>query len=243
MCRLYPLLAGSLLLISMWSPPAHAQDTSSGPSCMLLCTPELALEPTVTLEPIVRSADVRNLQTGSVTSADPTTTFEIVAALGVPTTIPRVELTGEVIWTPFAETGTNPFTGRSADELEVDAIDDNAVELEFELNLMLLTAEATGGWVEAHFDVVDQLSPAEQPDDTRLYTHKLNFELDASVAPFHRFETAGYLRHVELEGSLDYLATGLPQEGDVLGDERFLEDASPWGFSVVLILPLAPLPL
>ena len=50
-----------------------------------------------------------------------------------------------------------------------------------------------------------------------------------------------WLRNVELKGSLDYVATGLPKAGDVIGDERFLEDASPWSFSVVVVLPLAPL--
>lgn len=233
------LLLGVLLLVlGAHVAPAYAQEDDP---CWLLCTPEVELEPTVAVEPIFRSANVRNLRSGAVTSADPTATFEVVVAVGVPTTIPRVGLTGEVIWSPFADTDANPFTGRSADELGVDAIDDNPVELEFELNLMLLTAEQTGGWAEVHVDFIDQLSPAEQPDDTRLYTHKLNFELDASVAPFHRFEKAGYLRHVEWEGSLDYLATGLPREGDVLQGERFLDDAGPWGFSVVLILPVAPL--
>ena len=50
-----------------------------------------------------------------------------------------------------------------------------------------------------------------------------------------------WLRNVELEGSLDYVATGLPKAGDVIGDERFLDDASPLSFSVVAVLPLAPL--
>lgn len=237
------LLVGALLLVlSAHVAPAYAQ-AQEGRSCTLLCTPEVEFEPTVAVEPLFGGARVRNLRTNAVTEASPSSTFEMVFAVGVPTTIPRVGLTGEVIWSPFADTDANPFTGRTADELGVDAIDDNPVELEFELNVMLLTAEQTGGWAEVHVDVIDQLSPAEQPDDTRLYTHKLNFELDASMAPFHRVEAAGYLRHVELEGSLDYLATGLPREGDVLGSERFLDDASPWGFSAVLILPVAPLPL
>lgn len=41
--------------------------------------------------------------------------------------------------------------------------------------------------------------------------------------------------------SLDYLATGLPKKGDVLGGERFVESASPWSLSFVLVMPLAPL--
>ena len=49
------------------------------------------------------------------------------------------------------------------------------------------------------------------------------------------------MRGVEFETSLDYLATGLPAEGDVFPDgTRFLDDASPWSLSVVVILPIAP---
>jgi len=40
---------------------------------------------------------------------------------------------------------------------------------------------------------------------------------------------------------LDYVATGLPEAGDVLGDERFVQKASPWSISFVIVLPLAPL--
>lgn len=40
---------------------------------------------------------------------------------------------------------------------------------------------------------------------------------------------------------VDYLATGLPRAGDQFGNERFLDRASPWSLSFVLVLPLAPL--
>ena len=49
------------------------------------------------------------------------------------------------------------------------------------------------------------------------------------------------LRNVEAEISLDYLATGLPKAGDVIDGERFLDRASPWSLSFVVVLPLAPL--
>lgn len=240
MLRCCSLLIAFLLLIGAHVAPAYAQEDDA---CRLLCTPEVAIEPSVAVEPLFGGATVEDIETGATSAPSTSSTFELVLAVGVPTALPRVELTGEAIWSPFADTDANPFTGQSAEELGVESVADNPVELEFELNLMLLTAEETGGWVEAHFDIVDQLSPAERPGDTRLYTHKLNFELDVSVAPFHRFEEAGYLRHVELEGSLDYMATGIPQRGDVLGGERFLDDASPWSFTAVLVLPLAPLSL
>ena len=51
-----------------------------------------------------------------------------------------------------------------------------------------------------------------------------------------------WLKDVELEGSVDYVATGLLRAGDVIGNERFLDDASPWSFSLVFVLPIAPLP-
>jgi hypothetical protein len=41
--------------------------------------------------------------------------------------------------------------------------------------------------------------------------------------------------------SLDYHATGLPKAGDVIGDERFLDHANPWSFSLLMIIPHAPL--
>jgi hypothetical protein len=50
-----------------------------------------------------------------------------------------------------------------------------------------------------------------------------------------------WLRGVELEGSLDYVATGLPRKGDQHNGVRFLDDASPWSFSIVIVLPIAPL--
>ena len=39
----------------------------------------------------------------------------------------------------------------------------NRVELEFELNLGVLQAEQTRGWVSSDFDIVDQFGPAERP--------------------------------------------------------------------------------
>ena len=147
--------------------------------------------------------------------------FELEFAADVPTEIPRVGFTFEAIFSPFQ--------------------DDTEVELELELNLTWLEPEQTGGWVESCFDIIDKFSPAERPTDTSAYTHKLNFELDTAVFLFNALPEDNWLRNVELEGSLDYVATGLPKAGDVIGNERFLDDASPWSFSVVGILPLASL--
>ena len=104
--------------------------------------------------------------------------------------------------------------------------DDHDVELESELNLYWLESEHTRGWVSSHLDVVDQFSPAERTTDTRAYTHKLDLELDTAGAVFNRLPEGHWLRDVEIEGSLDYLATGLPA-----GTPR-------WSFSVVFVIPL-----
>jgi len=58
---------------------------------------------------------------------------------------------------------------------------------------------------------------------------------------FSRLPDGHWLRNVEAEVSLDYVATGLPKAGDVVAGERFLNKASPWSLSFVMVVPLAPL--
>jgi hypothetical protein len=58
---------------------------------------------------------------------------------------------------------------------------------------------------------------------------------------FSRLPEGHWLRNIEAEISLDYLATGLPKAGDTIDDERFLDNASPWSLSFVMVIPLAPL--
>jgi hypothetical protein len=61
------------------------------------------------------------------------------------------------------------------------------------------------------------------------------------VLPFKRLPDGRWLRGVELETSLDYLATGLPKRGDTFPDgTRYLNNASRWSFSIVIVLPVAP---
>ena len=208
--------------------------------CKLLCIPKLKLEPTLTIENLFSPPRIAELENGvpvKTTEAVREATFEMVLALDIPTEIPRVGLTFETIWAPFTGTPENPFTNVMAQELEIR---DNSVELEFELNLMLLEAEQSGGWVETHFDIVDKFSPAQRPGDTAAYTHKLNLELDTAFFIFGWLPTTNWLRNIELEGSLDYLATGIPRAGDILGNELFIDDASPWSFSIVFVIPIAP---
>ena len=138
---------------------------------------------------------------------------ETVLALEIPTEIPRVGFTFETIFIPFASGSENPFTGMTAQEIGRDSIRDNSPEVEIELNLEWLRSEDTGGWVGSHFDIVDKISPAERPQDAGAYTHKLNFELDTAVNIFNWLPEGNWLRNIELEGSLDYVATGLPRAG------------------------------
>ena len=192
--------------------------------CTLLCVPDLSLEPTITFENLGDRARVD--VGGVVEETEGETIFEVIFAVGVPTTIPRVGLTLEAIFAPF----------KGDDEFR-----DNAPEIEAELNLDLLNEEQTGGWISSHFDVIDKFSPGELPDDEAAYTHKLNLELDTALHLFNFLPEGRWLRNLELELSIDYMATGIPQAGDLVGDELYLDDASPWSASLVFVMPLAPL--
>jgi hypothetical protein len=220
---------------------ASTASAQSGEACRLICAPQLLVEPTITFDNLARRPRVA-AETGEQGRVGRETVFEIIVAVDVPTRVPRLGFTAEAIWTPFARTSSNPFTGRSASDLGSSSITDNPVELEFEVNFDVIESEQTGGWLASHFDVVDQFSPAERPTDRATYTHKLNLELDTSVAVFNWLPEGHWLRSIEIEGSLDYVATGLPKAGDDVNGERFLDDASPWSLSVVFVIPLAPFP-
>ena len=201
--------------------PLTAQNNSG---CSFLCRPELKIEPTFTVENLFsrhRVAEIEGDETVGVTRAEREVVFETVLALEIPTEIPRVGFTFETIFIPF------------------DA--DSSPEVEIELNLEWLRPEDTKGWVGSHFDIVDKISAAERPGDTGAYTHKLNFELDTAVSVFNWLPEGNWLRNIELEGSLDYVATGLPRAGDRIGKHLFLDNASGWSFSLVFVIPLAPL--
>jgi hypothetical protein len=142
----------------------------------------------------------------TITFEKDATVFETIFALDLSTPIPRVGVTFEAITKPFQ--------------------DENDVELESELKLYWLESGQTDGWISSHFDIVDKLSPAKRPGDIRAYTHKLNFELDTAVALFSRLPESHWLHDIEVEGSLDYVASGLPK-----GSSR-------WSFSLVLVVPI-----
>ena len=236
--------AAVLAAVLLCAAPVAAQENDEEPRCRILCAPDFKVEPTFTFENLANRARVEVTDgAGAVSTArqEGETVFELILALGIPTEIPRVGFTLETIFVPWGETDAHPFTGATSGQLGGAAIRDNGIEFEFELNLDWLTGEQTGGWVESHFDVVDKFSPAERPTDTSVYTHKLNFELDTAFLIFNWLPEGNWLKEVELEGSLDYVATGLPRAGDVIGGERYLDDASRWGFSIVAVFPVVPL--
>ena len=209
-----PIVAVGLLLMGVF--PAYAQPPSP---CRFLCTPEFKVEPTITFTnlfgaPRVESGD------GPVTREPRETEFELILSFGLPTRISWLDFTVEAIFLPF-DTDSTP-------------------ELEFETNFVWLPAHRTRGWLSSHFDIVDKFSPAERSSDRRAYTHKLNCELDTSVFVFNWLAERRWLRGVELEGSLDYVASGIPKAGQTIDGRRYLEDASPWSFSLVFVVPVAP---
>ena len=212
--------------------------------CWVLCAPEVKVEPTVTFENVFRPPVVETVENGVVVERGRETrdrVFELIVAVEVPTTLPRIGLTFEAIFVPFGSTDVHPFTGVAATDINRSNIRDNGVEIETELNFDLFDEEQTRGWVSSHFDVVDKFSPGETPDAGSVYTHKLNFEWDTAFHVFNRLPERNWLRNVEIELSLDYVATGLPEAGDILGHERFVDSASPWSLSLVFVMPLAPL--
>ena len=217
-----------------------AAPLAAGRECRILCSPSIKVEPTVTFSNVFGGARVRQPE-GSVAREGRESVFEMVLAVDVPTRWRRLAVVGEVNWAPFANRSANPFTGQSAADLGVPSIRDNPVGLELEANLKWLLPEQTGGWVSSHFDVVDKFSPAERPGDSSTYTHKLNLELDTAVVPFRWLRDGHGLRDIEIEASLDYVASGLARAGDEWAPGQVLLDrASPCSLSLVLVIPLAP---
>lgn len=209
--------AFACLALVLGGSPAWAQNPTS---CRILCAPEFKLEPTITFTTLFNSPKVI-LDDGASMRDQRATDFELILSVGLPTRISWLDFTVEAIFLPFEA--------------------DSTPELEFETNFVWLPAQRTRGWLSSHFDVVDKFSPAERPSDRRAYTHKLNFELDTSVSIFNWLPEGRWLRGVELEGSLDYVATGLVKAGDYVDGRRYLDDASPWSFSIVFVLPIAPM--
>jgi hypothetical protein len=206
----------ALLVCGIVPRTARAQTPND---CHWLCSPELLFEPTFTVENLANRPRILD-GSGRVTRPSRSTVFEIVVAVDIPTRWRRIGLTSEAIWSPASAA--------------------NEVQLEFELNLTFLEAAHTHGWVSSHFDVVDQFGPAERPNASTAFSHKLDLEIDTAIAIFKNARVGSWLKTIEIEGSLDYLATGLPRRGDRLDEGEYLDPASRWSFSLVLVVPVAP---
>ena len=224
--------------VALWLVPTDAV-AQSPDTCVFVCAPALKIEPTVTLESLGRRPRVE--VDGVIERVKRDTVFELIFALDVPTEIPRLGFTLEAIFVPFGTTDVNPFTGATAGEAGRMHIRDNGIEVEAEVNFSLLEEEQTGGWLSSHVDLVDKFSPAATSRAGSVYSHKLNFEWDTAVHVFNWLPDGHWLRHLEGEVSLDYVATGLPRAGDLIDGTRFLDDHSPWSLSFVFVVPLVPL--
>jgi hypothetical protein len=211
----------AILFCCVGSSPLRAQNPVD--KCFVLCQPEVKIEPTFTWENLIRRPKIAETDSDGNTviqKAERERVFETVLAVDVPTTIPRVSFVLETIFKPFVK-GNSP-------------------DLETELNFHWLRSENTKGWVGSHFDIVDKYSRGARPGTQDGYTHKLNFELDTAVS-FLKWTKKPWLSNIEIESSLDYVASGLPRAGDRFGNLTYLDDASPWSFSLVFVIPLAPL--
>jgi hypothetical protein len=195
------LMAG--LVAVLGAPHAMAQD---GPPCRVLCAPGFKVEPTLTFTNLFGSPRMLDEDGGSRRQGR-ATELELIFSVGLPTRVSWLAFSVEAIVVPFDR--------------------DSTPELEFEANLVWLPAARTKGWLSSHVDIVDKLSPAERPTDRRAYTHKLNLELDTSLSVFNWLPEGRWLRGVELEGSLDYVASGLPRSGDMVDGRRYLPRARP----------------
>jgi hypothetical protein len=210
---------GLLILACMAYAVGDVAAQQEPPPCRFFCTPEFKVEPTVTITNLFGSPTVE-ADGGPPAHERRKTEFEVILSLDLPTRLSWLGFTIEAIVLPFERESTP--------------------HLELESNFTWLPSARTRGWISSHVDVVDKFSAAERPEDRRAYTHKLNLELDTSVALFNWMPERRWLRGVELEGSLDYVASGLPGAGDRVNGVHYLDDASPWSFSIVFVLPVAP---
>ena len=187
--------------------------------CRVLCAPELSVQPTATVNNVFAPARIIRAD-GTPQRQQRATEFDMVVSVDLPTRISWLEFTIEASVAPFES--------------------DNTPELEFEVSLTWLAPERTRRWISSHVDLVDSFSAAGRPADHRAYTHKLDIEAAIDIAVFKWLSQTRWLRSVQVEAALDYLATGLPRSNDVIDGVRFVDKMSPWSFSLAVVLPMLP---
>jgi hypothetical protein len=104
--------AAAGVFVLFGSGPLFAQQEER---CRILCAPALKLEPTFTIENLLRAPVVETIEDGVAVESrrekrEPV--FELIFALDVPTAIPRLGLTLEAIFKPFGSTDVNPIHRR-----------------------------------------------------------------------------------------------------------------------------------
>ena len=243
MIALLPLFCASVL---------HAQErggdvrrmsrpnSDAAQHCRIVCAPTVSLMPGLVRTHLRGGPLVRSTATSAEQRLPSNTDMEIIVATAARTALPRLSVFGSVQWLPNASARRNPFTLYTASELGAP-VRANAPTATAGVSVSLVPAAATGGWLDLAGNVGDLYSQAARPNDASAYTHKLDLDLVAHADVFNWTQMRTYLHRVSVFGILDYVATGLPREGDEVPlGRRFMSDARPLSLIVGLALPLTP---
>jgi len=181
---------------------------------------------------------VKSLSTGAEQRLPSSSQFEFIVAVSSRTAVPRLSVFGSTQWFPNAAESRNPFTLYTASELG-GHVRANAPTVTIGASEALLTAPETRGWADLAANVADLYSQSARPSDQSAYTHKLDFELVTRVNAFAWTPRQTYVHRVSLFGILDYVASGLPREGDQVPKGReFMTAARPTSLIVGLSIPI-----
>jgi hypothetical protein len=215
-------------------------DDDGAPHCRLVCAPALSLMPALLRTHLRGGPLVRSDATNAVRRLPSSSAMEIIVAVAAPTAVPRVSVFGSVQWLPNASAQRNPFTLYTASELG-EQVRANAPTATAGISVSLIPASATDGWLDLAGNVGDLFSQAARPGDASAYTHKLDLELATHLHAFDWIPARTYLHRASLFGILDYVATGLPREGDEVPlGRRFLSGARPLALIAGISFPLTP---
>jgi hypothetical protein len=234
---LVPITAFACLVMST---PLSA--AAQGAKCRAICAPTFTFMPGGVTTDVMNAPKVRSLKTGQVQTLPSKTNLELIGSLVFPTALPRTSLYVSVQWLPTAKTAENPFTLYTAHEVG-DSIRANQPSVSLGASFGVLTPKQTSGWFGLNFNVADLYSAAARPNDTDVYTHKLDFDLVGTLNVFSKLPASNYFHGVGVYGILDWVATGLPHAGDEVpkGERVFVNDARPFTLIAGLSLPVAPL--
>jgi hypothetical protein len=229
----------SLACLALCAPLAAA---AQGAKCPSICAPTFTFMPGGVTSNVINAPKVRSLTTGSVHTLPSKTNIELIGSLVFPTAVPRTSLYLSVQWLPTAKTAENPFTLYTAHEVG-DTIRANQPSVSLGATFGVLTPKQTRGWFGLNVNVGDLYSAAARPQDTHVYTHKLDLDLVGTLNVFSKLPAWNYLHGVGVYGILDWVATGLPHAGDEVpkGERVFVNDARPFTLIAGLSLPIAPL--